>query len=549
MTPKNNTVLHVAALFGNTKSVKVILALSSSLLLSRVNIRGETALHIAAKEGHLDIVHLLVETAKTSQQVLESGITLVKEMLRITDKDEDTALHKAVRNRQCNVVKILAKEDPEFAFPPNKAGETPVYLAAEGGCNVCLSQILNICVSPAYDGPCGRTALHAAAIFNYQGLCEEADTYGWTPLHYAALFGHVQRVRQILIINMSQAYLATNKDQVTALHIAASQGHTKVMTELLSYCPDCWEMVNDKGQNILHVAVANEKANVIRFIIDSSLLSSLIDERDLDGNTPLHLLATSGRFVPGLIMHPRANKMAFNNDNMTPLDEAYKYTSDWGLIKRTMRIVGGFGLRDVVRDYDEIVSEEKPSDKDLEVIQEMRKEADTSLIVATLIATVTFAAGFTLPGGYDSNSGPNKGLAILTRKAAFKAFVITDTIALVSSTCAVFVYFMKADYVYRHKLVRHYTSTKSLVTIAMGALVLAFVTGLYAVLPHSSGLAISTAIMGCSSFLVYYWELRPAFSTIRGRPKYLYSEHTNNRGRPTYIFGGNKKPPQKFVRF
>ena len=51
------------------------------------------------------------------------------------------------------------------------------------------------------------------------------------------------------------------------------------------------------------------------------------------------------------------------------------------------------------------------------------------MLVAALIAAVTFAAGFTMPSGYISEKGPAQGLAILTNNSAFKAFLINNTIA------------------------------------------------------------------------------------------------------------------------
>lgn len=168
ITPKHNTVLHVAALFGNTNFVQKAVAQCPSLLC-KVNIRNETALHIAAKEGRVDVANALIEGAKSVQEEPESGVKMDRKMLRMTDKDEDTALHKAVRNCHRQVVKLLVKADPEFLFPPNKLGETPLYLAAEGGCEVCLLEILNSCASPNYSGPGGRTALHAAVVFKHQG--------------------------------------------------------------------------------------------------------------------------------------------------------------------------------------------------------------------------------------------------------------------------------------------------------------------------------------------------------------------------------------------
>ncbi|KAB2628598.1 ankyrin repeat-containing protein [Pyrus ussuriensis x Pyrus communis] len=61
-----------------------------------------------------------------------------------------------------------------------------------------------------------------------------------------------------------------------------------------------------------------------------------------------------------------------------------------------------------------------------------KKRSDTHLMVTTLIATVTFTAGFTMPGGFNS-----EGAAILIRTKAFQAFVITNTLAWVFSSSSV----------------------------------------------------------------------------------------------------------------
>ncbi|MGV7959477.1 hypothetical protein PJP14_29690, partial [Mycobacterium kansasii] len=57
------------------------------------------------------------------------------------------------------------------------------------------------------------------------------------------------------------------------------------------------------------------------------------------------------------------------------------------------------------------------------------------LVLAVLIATVSFGATFTMPGGYE-NDGRSKGMATLTKKLAFEAFLITDAIAMFSSITA-----------------------------------------------------------------------------------------------------------------
>ncbi|CAL5392586.1 unnamed protein product [Camellia sinensis] len=285
-------------------------------------------------------------------------------------------------------------------------------------------------------------------------LAKEPDVHGWTPLHYAARFGHVQRAKQLLDSDKSIAYLiADQDDNKTALHVTASQGHVSVIQELISQCPDCWEMVNHKGQNILHVAVENEKKMVIKFILKNYSLSGLINQKDVDGNTSLHLIAIGRLLAIDLIDHRKADKV---------------------LIKEELEAAGAtLGLRNVISKDNEVLANKKKEHAEFKksIPIDVRKAGDTHLIVATLIATVTFAAGFTMPSGYNSNDGPNQGMAILTREAAFKAFVIIDSMVMILSTCAVLVYFASADYGDQTKLLYHYSLAAGLLQIAAGAMV------------------------------------------------------------------------------
>ncbi|XP_070044541.1 ankyrin repeat-containing protein At5g02620-like [Nicotiana tomentosiformis] len=135
---------------------------------------------IAANEGHTEVVHVLLS---------EGGQEAKQLMMRMADGNGDTALHKAVRKRHFGVVTLLVKEDPEFEFPANNAGETPLYLAVESNFPGALCEILKHCKRLSYSGPCQRTPMHAAVIFKYpectnllwqwnKSLCEEADGVG-----------------------------------------------------------------------------------------------------------------------------------------------------------------------------------------------------------------------------------------------------------------------------------------------------------------------------------------------------------------------------------
>lgn len=60
----------------------------------------------------------------------------------------------------------------------------------------------------------------------------------------------------------------------------------------------------------------------------------------------------------------------------------------------------------------------------------------TLMVTATLVATVTFTAGFTLPGGYIS-SAPDLGMAALIDKMNFKLFILFNSISMCSSVVTI----------------------------------------------------------------------------------------------------------------
>lgn len=142
------------------------------------------------------------------------------------------------------------------------------------------------------------------------------------------------------------------------------------------------------------------------------------------------------------------------------------------------------------------------------IIGKLEKAKDSHLVVAALVATVTFAAAFTLPGGYisDKDDAAN-GTPILSRSSAFKAFVISDTIAMALSISSVFIYFISVMLGYGPKYYWLIRTAFRFIFLAMGAMVVAFVTGTYAVLAPFSGLAVATCVIGLSFFIFLFYIL------------------------------------------
>lgn len=139
----------------------------------------------------------------------------------------------------------------------------------------------------------------------------------------------------------------------------------------------------------------------------------------------------------------------------------------------------------------------------LKRVSSMREATSAHLVVAALVATVTFAAGFTLPGGY----GGEDGTPVLSKKASFKAFVASDVIALCLSVGAIYFYFnMENSFVFGLRTQEYlFVGGFYFTLLAIAAMLIAFVTGLYAVLPLSLGLPILTSfvIVSFSTYLLF----------------------------------------------
>jgi ankyrin repeat protein len=125
-------------------------------------------------------------------------------------------------------------------------------------------------------------------------LTKTADQNGWSPLHYAAYFCtrlNISVVKVLLEYDASAAYIAETEKKRTALHIAAIRGRVGAMKEIVSRCPACCELVDNRGWNALHYAVASKDKAVFEKCLEIPLLARLKTKKDDKGNTPFHLIA------------------------------------------------------------------------------------------------------------------------------------------------------------------------------------------------------------------------------------------------------------------
>ena len=128
MTSSGNCILHVAAKSGQAQIMQRVLdSLYPHSPLHATNFKGNTALHITASLGHLDMSELLITRA------IDQEAEVRRLLLKAQNVEQNTALHLPVKHGHYDIVDLLIKKEPGLTSITNKAGESPLFLAVDRG--------------------------------------------------------------------------------------------------------------------------------------------------------------------------------------------------------------------------------------------------------------------------------------------------------------------------------------------------------------------------------------------------------------------------------
>ncbi|XP_067661816.1 serine/threonine-protein phosphatase 6 regulatory ankyrin repeat subunit B-like [Haliotis asinina] len=340
-----NNILHIACDSGHIDVVQYLL----SLKLLGINSRGwnkRTPVMFAAEEGHKEVIELLINHRAD---------------LSIIDKGGNNILHIACKNGHIDVVQYLFSLNSLDINSRGRKKRTPVMFAAEEGYKKVIELLINHRADLSIIDNVGNNILHIACQSGHIDVVQyllslnslDINSRGRkkrTPVMLAADHGHKEVIE--LLINHRADLSISGKGGDNILHIACQSGHIDVVQYLLSLNSidinsRGWKkrtpvmsaakgghkevielLINHRadlsisgkgGDNILHIACQSGHIDVVQYLL--SLNSLDINSRGRKKRTPVMFAAKRGnRDVVELLVENEANLTLTDEDGKNFLD-------------------------------------------------------------------------------------------------------------------------------------------------------------------------------------------------------------------------------------
>ena len=186
-----------------------------------------TPLHDSCAFNHVEItVHLLKHGADVDCR----------------DNTDWTPLHLAAQEGHLNIVKFIHQKRRSTLYDVTKDGRTGLYIASKNGHNDIVEWILtqdNINVDAVTDR--NWTSLHVAALMSHRECCETllkhgadinaVENTGWTPLHLAC---NTDDLNTVLTLMNYKPQIIFDFDGFSPLHTAAQLNHDTIVETLIT---------------------------------------------------------------------------------------------------------------------------------------------------------------------------------------------------------------------------------------------------------------------------------------------------------------------------
>ncbi|XP_058111709.1 uncharacterized protein LOC131255029 [Magnolia sinica] len=258
-----------------------------------------------------------------------------------------------------------------------------------------------------------ETPLHIAALFDHVEfakiilrrkleLTRVLDSERSSSLHLASAKGHVEMVKELLALDADMC-LVRDKHGRIPLHVAALNGHEEVVKVLVNKKRAATRVLTSQREPILHLCVNHNRFDSVKWLLDcvqDGKDNEFVKMKDDEHNTILHLAVAKKHIklteflVRKTVMRVEVN--ALNAHGFTALDILLQNRGELKDMKLEGILRGAGALHPTRDDWTikPLCSRNEKWKKHGDWLNEIRSSI---MVVAVLIATVTFQAGFTPP--------------------------------------------------------------------------------------------------------------------------------------------------------
>ncbi|CAJ1068896.1 ankyrin repeat and death domain-containing protein 1B [Xyrichtys novacula] len=252
-------ILHCAAINNHTDIVEYIVNDLQMKELDNNDKSGHRAFLLAAKHGCVEMLELLLDPYNMATMK--------------PNKRGDTPLHLAARNGHLDAIQLLLQSF-DTRDEVNTDGETALYQAADNGHEGCVHVLLDAGCDPDILTTANCSALHPVAergetslvqlLLEYKANADFKNQHQEAPLHLAVKHSHIPIIHSLLEAGCD--INVTDKRSQTVMHIAAELARIEVVEMLLKAGLDL-TLKDKQGKTALGVAVRADEVIIVDMII------------------------------------------------------------------------------------------------------------------------------------------------------------------------------------------------------------------------------------------------------------------------------------------
>ncbi|KAM0944974.1 putative ankyrin repeat-containing domain, PGG domain, ankyrin repeat-containing domain superfamily [Dioscorea sansibarensis] len=445
---------------------------------------------------------------------MEMEVEMEMELQRRHDlaNSMDSRLEEACLNGDLDKLRRLLKEDKlmlhRFSSSANPSIDNPLHIAAS----------------------LGHTDLAHELIIRNPKLALDLNPRGLSAMHLASAHGNLEIVKLLISKVGSHLCFSKDKDGRLPIHSASMKDRIDILDELIKVCPESARALTYQNESILHLAVQFNSFETLEFLVEKMEVDDDLDEilnlKDDKGNTILHHSVARRQLQSVKLLLSKEEKVevnAMNHKGLTALDVLLESPSEHGdlTLGEVIRAAGG-----------KVATELDPHQPSLQTNTTSRNESSntttnntsrswgrrrtfsrvlrqktkkqpkvednytpgTLMVVATLIATITFQAGLNPPGGFtqdngnttvthftiSNNSTTSAGVAVFGSKLG--TFLFFDMIGLFASLSIILVLIC----VVPRKKKKMMKILVVIMWVSVFSTALAFSAGIYRIFPDSN---------------------------------------------------------------